>query len=319
MQLFTMIRFVFIFLIAPLCYSQSFAPAPGIVGSTAIYKDSSIITGWATSVDITRGWLDIANKPLGVAGLGQDSDALGYPDGMAVVTLGDSGVATLQFDYFISNGPGPDFAVFENGFTDDYMEFAFVEVSSDGNHFVRFPSVSETPTNTQIDNFSFSDCRYVHNLAGKYRAEFGTPFDLEDLVDSTNIDLNAISHVRLIDVVGSINPQYGTYDSQGNIINDPYPTAFEGGGFDLDAVAVINGYLGITELKNEEVIVYPNPASESITISGTNEEVRILDVSGRVIWKGRDNQVDVSSFNSGIYFVYLTKDNFNSVTKFEKR
>jgi len=55
------------------------------------------------------------------------------PDGY-IVSLGDSGVADVTFAGAIYNGPGADFAVFENGFlnaTNDslaFLELAFVEV-----------------------------------------------------------------------------------------------------------------------------------------------------------------------------------------------
>lgn len=52
------------------------------------------------------------------------------------------------------------------------------------------------------------------------------------------LDVNAITQVRLIDVVGSINPAYGSTDALGNLINDPWSTPFATGGFDLDAVGV---------------------------------------------------------------------------------
>jgi hypothetical protein len=249
--------------------AQSYAPAPGQLGSTAISKDSNVIIAWATGVEIARGPLDIADPSLGTASHGMDQDALGPAegDGVLVVSLGDGGSATLTFSTPIMNGSGPDFAVFENGFADNYMEFAFVEVSSDGQNFARFPAFSETPTDLQIDNFMFGDCRYVHNLAGKYRQGFGTPFDLDELNSGIPINLNAITHLRLVDVVGSIDPMYGSEDSQGNLINDPYPTAFASGGFDLDAVGVIHqAPLSQNEL-TEVVSVYPNPTRENIFIS----------------------------------------------------
>ena len=77
-------------------------------------------------------------------------------------------------------------------------------------------------------------------MAGKFKQGYGTPFDLEDVIDSIGINLDSINFVRITDVVGSINTSFATYDSQGNIINDPYPTPFGSCGFDLDAVAVIN-------------------------------------------------------------------------------
>ena len=66
----------------------------------------------------------------------------------------------------------------------------------------------------------------IYNLAGKYRAQFGTPFDLEELTGITGLDVNNVTHVKIIDVVGSLNESYASYDSQGNIINDPFPTPF---------------------------------------------------------------------------------------------
>ena len=75
------------------------------------------------------------------------------------------------------------------------MEFAFVEVSSDGVNYYRFPATSEIPTATQSDNFTITDCGYVHNLAGKYRVNYGTPFDLADFSGILSLDVQNITHV----------------------------------------------------------------------------------------------------------------------------
>jgi hypothetical protein len=225
-----------------------YPPAAGQPGSTAISCTDPCFKAWATGIELTRGYIMISDPTqLGPdstnkASFGYPSKALGIAEGnsLDVVSFGDAGVALLTFDVPIVNGEGFDFAVFENGFSDGFLELAFVEVSSDGKRFVRFPSVSLTQTDTQIDGFGTIDPTNIHNLAGKYRQGYGTPFDLEDLKDSTGIDLNNIRFVRLIDVVGSIDPQYCSYDSRGNIINDPYPADFASGGFDLDAVGAIN-------------------------------------------------------------------------------
>ena len=75
----------------------------------------------------------------------------------------------------------------------------------------------------------------IHNLAGKYQGGYGTPFDLDDLKDQEGLDVNRITHVKIIDIVGN-----GTaLDSLGNIIYEPYPTV-QSAGFDLDAIGVIH-------------------------------------------------------------------------------
>ena len=58
------------------------------------------------------------------------------------VCLGDGGSITMTFDNAIRDGEGFDFAVFENSFDEKFLELAYVEVSSDGVNFVRFPNLS---------------------------------------------------------------------------------------------------------------------------------------------------------------------------------
>lgn len=295
-------------------WGQSFAPAPGIIGSTAIHKDSSIIIDWASGVSINRGPMNITNLAAGLATFGVDSDGVGPATGSVVVSLGDGGEAIITFDEPIINGAGPDFAIFENGFADDYIELGFVEVSSDGVNYYRFEGISETPTDVQTTNFSFTDCRYIHNLAGKYRFDYGTPFDLQDLIGTPGLDVNQITHVKIIDVIGSIDPLIGTMDSQGNIINDPFPTEFESSGFDLDAVAVMHSATeSIEELNGVRVQVYPNPSKGIVTIeSDRTLEYHVFDVQGREVLDGiveNSIQLDLKSFDSGMYTIRFISEN----------
>ena len=298
-----------ILLISPFSFGQSFAPAPGQLGSTAIHKDSSIIKAWATGVSIVRGPLDIMQPGAGNASFGIDANALFAAEGTSVdvVSLGDGGSAILTFDLPIQNGIGPDFAVFENGFADHYLELAFVEVSSDGVNYVRFPAISEIQTTTQVGPFEYTNCASVHNFAGKYRQGYGTPFDLEDLIDSLNIDLNNITHVKIIDVIGTIDPSYGSFDSNGTIINDLYPTAFESGGFDLDGVAILHPLnVSIKEVANT-IQLYPNPFSKKLTVTTSEEgELKICSLDGKIITLERTTGIitlDLSALESGSYFV----------------
>lgn len=286
-------------------FGQSYAPEPGQPGTTAIHKDSSLIQYWGDSVTVIRGYLNISNTALGYATYGVEDDALGSADGAAVVSLGDGGEALYFFEYPVSDGPGPDFAIFENGFIDHYMELAFVEVSSDGVNFFRFDAISEIPTDTQLTNFSTSNCAYIHNLAGKYRMEYGTPFDLEELQGIPGLDINSISHIKIIDVVGSIDANWGSMDSQGTIINDPFPTEFESCGFDLDAIGVINSqYLSI-ESVSDVLTVYPNPFNDKLNIVG-NGMVIIYDARGNMLIQQECTQeltIDTSGLINGVYFV----------------
>lgn len=289
-------------------FGQSFAPEPGSAGSTAIHKDSSIITYWAENVFVERGFLDIADPNLGFASFGVASDAEGPADGISVVSLGDGGVATYFFAAPISDGPGPDFAVFENGFIDHYMELAFVEVSSDNQTYVRFDAVSEIQTDVQLSNFDTVNCRYVHNFAGKYRANYGTPFDLNELAGAPGLDLQAITSIRIVDVVGTIDTTYARMDSQGHVINDPYPTLFASGGFDLDGLALLQPYwLAIDEAASNGIRCYPNPVKDLFHIEGEEgTELHVYDAWGRLMGSFTGTSLDVSQWQSGTYILETT-------------
>ena len=283
--------------------AQSFAPEPEEMGSDAIHKDSSIFIGWANDISITRGPMNILEPSLGLTNYGSAIDGSFIADNN-VISLGDGGQAIATFAEAIVNGPGPDFAVFENGFANHYMELAFVEVSSDGINYSRFESISETPTDVQIDNFSYSDCRYLYNLAGKYRVFFGTPFDLEELSGTAGLDINHITHIKIIDVVGSITPDTGSYDSQGNIINDPYPTPFESGGFDLDAIGVIHSTnLHLNEL-SQNTSVFPNPTKDLIYLHGFDVGTKcISNLNGLLITTFEGTKYSALNLPAGMYFI----------------
>ncbi len=207
-----------------------YAPAAGKIGSTAIPKDEASFIGWVKKVEsyapgsnVDEQWKDLS-KALGAPG----------SDVYDIVSLGRGGNIVLSFDKPIADGEGWDFAVFENGFADGYLELAYVEVSSDGVNFVRFPSHSLTPTpvGAYANNM---DATNISGLAGKYRLGFGTPFDLSVLAGQSGLDINWVKYVRLVDIVGDGSCR----DSFGNIIFDPYPT-IGSAGFDLDAVGVMH-------------------------------------------------------------------------------
>ena len=288
-------------------------PFCGIVGTegcTAIPANSTAIKGWATACTVELGPENISVEGSPLVSYHSAQDAIGpctMNDNLSVVALGDGGSATVTFDLPIMNGEGPDFAVFENSFNDYFLELAFVEVSSDGVRFVRFPATSLTQTVRQVT--SSVDPTFINNLAGKYKMGYGTPFDLEELRDSTGIDINNITHVRVVDVVGSINPLYATYDAFGHMVNDPWPTNSYSSGFDLDGVAVINQNTNaINEADEAEVSFWPNPTADRLNISvASASEARLMDINGSTVatltLHAGNNTFSIASLPAGIYML----------------
>lgn len=220
-------------------WSGPFPPAAGQAGSTAIASNDSSIVDWAQSVVNYSVGANVSiefqtpEKALGEAG---SSDGSSPDFTFDIVSLGSGGQITLTFNPPIADGDGFDFAIFENSFSAGFLELAYVEVSSNGVDFMRFPIASLTPN--PIGPFSSNmNTTDILGFAGKYAASFGTPFDLSELADESNIDKSAIAFVRLVDVIGDGRD---TDDLPGNNpIYDPFPTSGSAG-FDLDAIAVLN-------------------------------------------------------------------------------
>ncbi|MFC2086822.1 T9SS type A sorting domain-containing protein [Bacteroidota bacterium] len=307
---------VCLFLLSLLIHAQ-FAPGVGKSGSGAVSADSSIIKAWATGCSVSRGYVNIAEKELGMASFGAIEDVIGKADGNSVLSLGDSGTAVISFNSIIRNVSGPDFAVFENSFTDDFLELAFVEVSYDSIHFFRFPCISETQTDVQISGFGILDTERIHNLAGKYRARYGTPFDLEELRDTLGEYIDSIRYIRIIDVIGCIQNDFDNIDSRGNMINDPWPTPFESSGFDLEAVALLDMALVIPHIisKNQINLVQDKVNNILSVHHPYPDEIQaeIYHLSGKKlkteIVQNSDAFINLSDLDNGMYLIQFFRKN----------
>lgn len=199
----------------------------------AVPVDDPRIVAWAEGyrdyepgTDLDAVWTD-PNKALGQA-LGTWDDAL---------SLGNGGRITMVFAEPIADHTGPDLAVFENGFSENFLELALIEVSSNGVDFVRLPSLSIQTT--PVEAYGTLDPAELIGVAGRFRAGFGQAFDLATLthtpaVQTGRVDLSAIRFVRVLDLIGDGSVS----DAFGNPIYDPTPT-FGPAGFDLEAIAAL--------------------------------------------------------------------------------
>lgn len=325
--------FIWIMALVPVTLWAQFPPAAGLPGTTAMHADSSAFVAWATGCTTERGLMRIDKPHLGYASFGDDTLVLGRPGAGGaseivydVVSLGDGGSSIVTFASPIYNGEGPDFAVFENGFDIDdaydpsgilhFLELAFVEVSSDGEHFFRFPAVTHVPFDQQLNGSGGTDPSQIHNFAGKYDQYYGTPFDLDEVEDNALLDKNRVTHVRIIDVVGCIKPEYATYDSEGHVVNDPWFTSYDTGGFDLEAVGVIHDLAhGVSSNESETVSVYPNPVRDRLSVKGDNiQSIEVFNLVGQLIMSTTETTLDMSNLTEGIYFLRVVLEN-GMVTK----
>ena len=236
-----------------------------------------IFRGWATGVvsysptsGVDSQWAD-ANKALGAAtGVHTDIVSLGDLEANGINDGCEPGQITLTFSETIRDVNGYDFVIFENGFISDYdtsggsvtgemfAELGYVEVSSDGNNFARFPAVSLTAG--AVGSYGTLEISNVLRFVGKHPNAggvcTGTPFDLNDIagdpcVVSGVVDINDVQYVRIVDIPGSGDfndeavkhidpnswPDWGNFDAN-HPVYDAWVT-WGSGGIDLEAVGVL--------------------------------------------------------------------------------
>jgi hypothetical protein len=260
-------------------------------------------------------WMDVSDTSLGRASSGTELSAIGKAGDAMVVSLGDGGTATLGFIAPFSAQEGPEFAVFENSFDGKFLELAFVEVSSNGTDFVRFPSISNTPTDFQTGPFEFTSRDSVYNLAGQDPANYGTTFELNDIPDTSILDKQNIRFVRIVDVVGSIDPQYAQRDSRGMIVNDPFPTPFASSGFDLDAVALLHPNYA-TNIHHQGIEGLSVHQSRIVNLP-LGAQIKVFNTLGQELFdlNSQDSSVDLSQLNlKGLYIVQIIQhDSMSSI------
>lgn len=292
-----------------LSVSAQFDPAGGEAGSKAVYFQSNLIQSWAQNVRIERGWMNKADTSLGLVSFGSEGDAAGMADGK-FVSLGDGGYAEIKLAEPLQNRKGYEFAVFENGFKYSggyYLELATVSVSTDGIHFTNFPAVSLSDTVDQVDNGGVLSPVKLDQLAGKHPANWGTPFDLDDLPDAEFLKRDSILYIRITDVTGSLNADYGTRDSKGSLINDPWPTPFPSGGFDLDAIAFLKeGYTNIRHQSQSLRLQNPMRVAQPIRLPAEDfVKATWMDAAGRPFESNIDQNFISAPTIPGIYTLLL--------------
>lgn len=82
----------------------------------------------------------------------------------------------------------------------------------------------------------------------------------------------------------------------------------------------LNQFVGIEERKKEaEVLIWPNPASNTLTIEAEHLLlVQIINSEGKIMLQSAKAQIDISSLVKGIYSVVIISENSRAVKKLVK-
>jgi len=274
----------------------------------------------------------VASYTPGISGDAFATEALGAPSGEGLfggsfdtATLGVSGTVTLELANAAGDGPGTDLIVCENPFllletTLSFAEACFVEVSSDNQHFARFPVTYGGPLGP-FAPFECAEMSWYKGLAGVrpvitkvpggpdpldvVRAG-GDAFDFADLADdplvlSGDVDLGNIVWVRLTDIdSGTVN------DDSGKAIWDCGIDSISS--TDIDAVIAVNNHGN--QVPGRPQVELSLDAAGLLTL-------RIFDIDGlKDVKKGLEAAIDTTSvpFVALLPFFALTQIDTYGVT-----
>lgn len=91
--------------------------------------------------------------------------------------------------------------------------------------------------------------------------------------------------------------------------SDSINTSMEG--WLIDDIVINNGIVGINEIEsNNSIQIFPNPTTDFITIKTDNltnfKSATLKDILGKLIFTTEQTTIDISKFETGIYFMEIT-------------
>jgi photosystem II stability/assembly factor-like uncharacterized protein len=186
-------------------------------------------------------------------------------------------------------------------------KFSLLKTTDGGTSWtpVTFPSLPGNIGTTQINALHFSDMQ--HGLAAGggsesfilYTADGGATWTLEEV---------------------------GTTVSWYTMKFSDALTGYAAG-WDGDIIKTINGGVGINEImdnRKNDLVIYPNPASESVVIhypqtGAEKSQIHVFDLMGKQLYSGilenSDGNISVSGYPNGIYFIQVSSENCTMIKK----
>jgi spore coat protein CotH len=220
--------------------------------------------------------------------------------------------------------------VLTTSFTSNEQEF--IEIKNCGSQVVnlsgiyfgglglsyQFPANSTLAANTSL---------YLASKATTFLSRYGFNAFGEFYRNLSNSNQN----LKLSDAFGNAIDTVFYYDSL------PWPTSPDGGGSYLQLIDtaldnnlssswIASNALALTENDSEsQLVIYPNPTSDFISISSDNQlsKIEVLDLEGRIILSiekvDKVISVDLSQCSNGIYFLKIIENNKSISRKIIKK
>jgi hypothetical protein len=155
---------------------------------------------------------------------------------------------------------------------------------------------------------------------------FGSPIQYDISNNTFNINDGGVGIIGVCvdpDIINFMNNHYSVYLIDNNFARNPFTYVLETVN-DHTSLTIINAdgdqaiygdaLLSIDEFTQQSISVYPNPAQDVITIEKNNRveitAIKLYDALGRLVLAvmGDVNQIDVSSFTSGVFLIKIETD-----------
>jgi hypothetical protein len=169
-----------------------------------------------------------------------------------------------------------------------------------------------------VEGFSAS-AGYVNPHSLAFSPTDGQPYvAYEDTLNSFKATVMTFNGTKWV-YVGNAGFSLGWTQSESLAFSpsgQPYVAYEDGMGGKATVMKYDSVYVGINVPKESKLLVYPNPASNQITIetsrTSTGSYLAILNIEGQQLITRQitepKTQLDISNLPSGVYFVRLTND-----------
>lgn len=210
---------------------------------------------------------------------------------------GSEGVTTLMYSTDLNK-----VYIFNTSISTDASGLGYVHIFEAKPDLSDFHETEESPL--RIPGLSFMSAINLGDVNGNGKLDL--VIQSYDQMGEGNDSI----HISVFETNYDYNPNftYGTY--KGNNARCGFVTPFQTNS-------------SVEENKNADLSVYPNPATDKIYISLTQQsDVQIVDITGKTIisnigcWE--NCEIDVSSLKSGVYFVKVLNGSNSQTMKFIK-
>ena len=184
--------------------------------------------------------------------------------------------------------------------------------------------------------------RVADNIVGVSQSAFSwADYDLDGDLDFFIVGVEVIGNpmpAYIYENLGNDVFEQSSYEFTGNWFGDAAWADYDNDG-DPDLVYTGQEFSGnnaihtyrndiITstgEISGHSLLIYPKPASETITLkgmNGTTGRIEIIDVLGNIVWSQdnlEQNKINIQRLKSGVYFLRLENEQKITITKFVRQ